>query len=173
MELEDWGMTVHGKAKAKPKVDCSDSWRDLAVSSGLRTDGGSTSPWSSAGAGSGSGSVAAVGIVLRSLWLSVNLRAGPMCPFWSRDGCCRLYWFRGVGSDVVLLHVSHSEGGSAHPQGIIYEFDDGTVILLQQQHLAEDVVHPANITITTVQNFEVSKICIYKENYYFYSAWSH
>lgn len=62
-------MMDHGKTKAKPKVDCSDSWGDLPVSSSLRTDAatgsgsrvdavvgsgsgdrGSSSPWSSGGA---------------------------------------------------------------------------------------------------------------------------
>lgn len=51
-------------------------------------------------------------------------------------------WEVGV-LDGVVLSDSHNEGGSAYPQGVINKLDERTLILPQQQHLAEDVIRPA------------------------------
>lgn len=47
-----------------------------------------------------------------------------------------------VNGDVVL-DDSRSEEGSTYPQGVINKLSQRTVILPQQQHLAEGVIHPS------------------------------
>lgn len=46
-------------------------------------------------------------------------------------------------SDLMLL-LSLREGGSVYPKVIIDELHERIVILPQQSHLAEDIVHPAS-----------------------------